>query len=782
MQLLPIQPLKETFLQALQQDHVIVEAETGSGKSTRLPLWAAQQGRVLVIEPRRIACTSLAEFLAQQRDEAIGQHIGYAIKLENRYSEQSQVVFVTPGVALRWFAEDGLEQFDVIMVDEFHERRWDTDLLVALLKERQSHRLVVTSATLEGERLAAYLQAQRLQASGRIYDVSIEYRASDSRQLPDWRFLAERVKAEVTEAMSATEGDILVFLPGRKEIQQCQQMLSGIDSLLVVPLHASVSEHERSLALNPQRQQKVVLATNVAETSLTIPNIAWVIDSGLERRNEQRNGRTALVLKHISKASAKQRAGRAGRVMHGVAVRLYGQHAALDAVTPPQLQREDLTEPMLAAGSCGSPLQSLTFLETLPEKTLTQAAEMLKGIGALDDHLAITEHGRRIAPLPVDALYADLVARIEPKALKEAMIDLTAALAVPASLYSLSSNDELLEKLQQEEPLGCDAQLLIQLVRGQAFSAVTTDEEALREARGLSEQMRDIYELPELEVASRYQHAALAEAVGRLHPELLFVRRERRREALGNGRMEVLTGRNSRFPVRSEAALVLDQHSLPGKGVKQTLTLATVMMPVPLSLIETLELGQWQQGETVQQDGVLSTVLNLHYAGRVVASKTVQASGELALKPLVEAVKANECLPGFAERRHYEIEWWKLYVELGLDANAQQHGEITFESWFEQQLQALGVESPEDLAMFDADDIPFAGIPYWELSDFAEAYPFELSLGDLQLTVEYFVKRKLVQVVYKSGLRKTVPKRWELPRWSGYKVQFRKASRVIDIQ
>ncbi|QSA19979.1 DEAD/DEAH box helicase, partial [Vibrio furnissii] len=152
MQLLPIQPLKDTFLKALQHDHVIVEAETGSGKSTCLPCWAAEQGRVLVIEPRRIACTSLAEFLAQQRQEAVGQHIGYAIKLENRSSEQSQVVFVTPGVALRWFAEDGLKSFDVIMVDEFHERRWDTDLLVALLKARQRHRLVVTSATLEGER------------------------------------------------------------------------------------------------------------------------------------------------------------------------------------------------------------------------------------------------------------------------------------------------------------------------------------------------------------------------------------------------------------------------------------------------------------------------------------------------------------------------------------------------------------------------------------------------------------------------------------------------------
>ncbi|WHR51744.1 helicase-related protein [Vibrio furnissii] len=781
MQLLPIQPLKDTFLKALQHDHVIVEAETGSGKSTCLPCWAAEQGRVLVIEPRRIACTSLAEFLAQQRQEAVGQHIGYAIKLENRSSEQSQVVFVTPGVALRWFAEDGLKSFDVIMVDEFHERRWDTDLLVALLKARQRHRLVVTSATLEGERLATYLQAKRLQASGRMYDVKVEYRASDSRQLPDGRSLAERVKAEVQQAMLATQDDILVFLPGRKEIQQCQQLLNGIDALLVVPLHASVSEGERTLALNPQAQQKVVLATNVAETSLTIPNIAWVIDSGLERRNEQRNGRTALILKHISKASAKQRAGRAGRVMNGVAVRLYGQHAALDAVTPPQLQREDLVEPMLAAGSCGSPLHALTFLETLPEKTLAQAAEMLQGIGALDEQLNLTEHGRRIAPLPVDALYADLVARITPKALKEAMIDLTAALAVPASLYSLSSNAERLEQLLQEEPLGCDAQLLIQLVRGQTFSGVTVDDEALREARGLSEQMRDIYELPELEVASRYQHAALAEAIARLHPELLFVRRERRREALGNGRMEVLTGRHSRFPERAEAALVLDQHSLPGRGVKQTLTLATVMMPVPLSLIETLALGEWQQGETVQHDGALSTVLTLHYAGRVVASNTVQASGALALKPLVDAVKTNACLPGFAEQRQREIAWWKLYVELGLDAKTQQHDDLTFDRWFEQQLQALGVESLEDLAMFEASDLPFDGIPYWELDDFAEAYPFELALGDLQLTVEYHIKRKLVQVVYKSGLRKTLPKRWELPRWSGYKIQFKKASRIVDI-
>lgn len=248
MHSLPIDTLKATFLTRLTDHDLVVEAETGSGKSTRLPVWAAEQGRVLVIEPRRIACTSLAEYLAGQRNEKVGVSVGYAIKLENRFSDASSIVFVTPGVALRWFAEDGLARFETIMVDEFHERRWDTDLLVALLRQAATHRLVVTSATLQAQRLASYLSAERLQASGRVYEVDVEYRAAESRQLPDSRHLAERVKQEVLNALQQTEADILVFLPGRKEIQQCQQMLGSQHDLLVVPLHASVSDSERTLA------------------------------------------------------------------------------------------------------------------------------------------------------------------------------------------------------------------------------------------------------------------------------------------------------------------------------------------------------------------------------------------------------------------------------------------------------------------------------------------------------------------------------------------------------
>ncbi|EGU46215.1 hypothetical protein VITU9109_19322, partial [Vibrio tubiashii ATCC 19109] len=482
-----------------------------------------------MIEPRRIACTSLAQFLSEQSNQPLGQSVGYAIKLESRFDENTQVVFVTPGVALRWFSENKLEGFNTVIVDEFHERRWDTDLLVALLKDSQTHRLVVTSATIEGEKLANYIGAKRMYAEGRNFDVSIGYRAGDSRQLPDARSLDEKVKQEVL-ALSDIDGDILVFLPGRKEISQCQSKLAGIEGLVAVPLHASVTDEQREVALNTQAYKKVVLATNVAETSLTIPNIVAVIDSGLERRTEQRNGRTALSLKHISKASAKQRSGRAGRVMDGICIRLYGEHAALTEVTPPEMHRESLTEAMLASASCGKALAQLNFLELLPERSLNQANEILTAMGAINDVGTATEHGQRIYPLPIDALYADLVTRMPSKPLQEAMVDLTSVLATPANLYRLSSNEEEREKLEKEEPWGCDGQLAIGILRGEQFSGIKVDADVAKEARALSAQMREVFELPQLSVASRYSHQELVEAIARLHPELVFVRRLKRKE------------------------------------------------------------------------------------------------------------------------------------------------------------------------------------------------------------------------------------------------------------
>ncbi|MDL5027840.1 helicase-related protein [Vibrio sp. TMPB1044] len=792
MSLLPIDAYQNVFHEQIVNSHLVVEAETGSGKSTRLPIWASQHGRVLVVEPRRIACTSLAKYLAQQSGEKLGSKVGYAIKLESEYNEQTDVVFVTPGIALRWLSEDGLASFDVIVVDEFHERRWDIDLLVAILKQKASHHLVITSATIEGERLAYYLDANRISCEGRTYQVEIEHRANESRTLPDIRHLEQRIAEEVNHQLIASFGDMLVFLPGKKEIVQCEQALAKNPDIQVIKLHASVSDKERDLALSGRNidtagngLRKVILATNVAETSLTIPDIGVVIDSGLERRTVQRNGRTTLMLKSISRASAKQRAGRAGRVMDGVCVRLYGEHAALELVTPPELQREELTEPMLAAACCGSPLESLSFLDPIPEKSLNSATQTLLTMEAINGNHQITEHGKKLYPLPIDALYADIVTRIKTKALKEAMVDLTAALSVPARLYQLPSNAEHLEALAQQEKEGCDLCLLIQIVRGREYPHLEIDQQALNEAQGLAKQMREVFELPQLEVASRFQRIELLKTIVNLHPELVFVRRLKRKEAFANGALEVVLGRQNRFPDNAQAMLVLDTHSLPGRGVKQTLTLATVTAPIPLELIVDAQLGEWEQGETIVNDDGVFTEMALMYAGRTITTKLVVAEGQLSLKPIVDLVLSGVQLPGFAKVRTQEIKHWQLYVKLGLDEQTQYTPEIeniNFELWFIEQLEVLGVTDVSELEMFDHADIPFDGIPTWFYSEFSEKYPFALSLADLQLDVEYLPARKLIYVHYQSGSRKLSPKRWELPTWSGWRIQYKKASRIIDIK
>ncbi|MCE7728621.1 helicase-related protein [Vibrio campbellii] len=784
MSQLPIDSLQAEFDQFVNHHHLVVEAETGSGKSTRLPLWAANHGRVLVIEPRRIACTSLAEFLAEQSGQPLGKKIGYAIKLHAHYDENTNVVFVTPGVALRWFAEDKLASFDIVMVDEFHERRWDIDLLTAILKQEKQHRLIVTSATLEGEKLANYLDAKRLRSEGRCFPVTVTHRSLDSRYLPNKKGCENDVVRTVKEALEDEEGDILVFLPGRKEITQCSQMLQNLDDVLVVKLHASVSDEERHRALTVQKQRKVVLATNVAETSLTIPNIRVVIDSGLERRTVQRNGRTALTLTNISKASAAQRMGRAGRVAEGACIRLFGEHAPLELVTPPELHREELVEPMLAAACCGYRFSELSFLDSVPEKSLNSALQTLQGMEAIDEQGDITEHGKKVYPLPIDALFADLVTRIQTKSEREAMIDLAAALSVPAQLYQLQGGESA-EALAQEEPFGCDASLMIRLVRGEQLPGVNVDASVLDEAQGLAKQMREVFELPDLEVASRYKRDELTKAIATLHPELVFVRRERRRDALGNGLMEMMVGRNSRFPEKSEAALVLDSHSVPGRGVKQTLNLASVMLPISLKLLRELELGEWQQGETNYEEEAPRATMHLTYAGRTICTEFQALEGGVAVQSIVEMIEAETLLPGFAPLRKQQIQHWKIYNALGLNPEPVDKAKLdglSFSTWLVEQLETLGVESMEDIELFEADDIPFEGIPDWEYQDFAEQFPLKLLLAELKLDVEYFVSRKLVHVIYTDGNRKGDPKRWELPRWSGWKVQYKKASRVLDVK
>ncbi|PSV41540.1 helicase-related protein [Photobacterium sp. GB-36] len=797
---LPIDSIEQQFKALLRDEHIVVEAETGSGKSTRLPLWAAIYGKVLVVEPRRVACTSLAEYLLTEEANPDQLSVGYAIRFEHHFDENTDIIYATPGVALRWLSEGNLDQFSTIIIDEFHERRWDTDLLLALLKQQQSHRLVITSATIDSQRLVNYLSAQHLQAKGRNFAVNVLHHTSDSRDMPDVMNIDKRITSLVQTHIDSHQ-DILIFLPGRKEIASTQNALTQQFSeqiqaglMDIIPLHASVTDDERKRALTQSDKQRIIVATNVAETSVTIPGVTLIIDSGLERRTHQRNGRTVLSLHAISKASSEQRKGRAGRVTDGVCIRLYGKAAALELLTPPELQREELVEAYLAALCCNAKLSQLSFIDPLPEKTFVAAQQALLSMGAMAENEVITDYGRCLYQLPIDTLFAHLITAMDTRANKEAMVDLAAALSIPQRLWQPPRSEENIEQLYRW--LGnvfCDATALIKMVRmDECPEWLVVDDNMLAEARLLSVQMRELLELPELSVASRFKRELWQDAVIKAVPELVFLRREKRQQAMSNGIIEVSSAKDSLIdnpPIDgslSQAVIVFDQFALPGRGVKQNRILATCSSPVTLSQINNAELGELVQGDTIeQQDGSFKTAVQRIYAGRVIDTQWIEPEGQSARSAIVDMLLAGEVMPDLAPRIISDISQWNLYLALGLynaDFVKRAPEQVDAIEWLSQQIEDLGIEHIDDLELFEPSDFTFEGIPEWERQEFDERYPREVKLTDLVLAIEYDIHRKLVVANYQSGNRKPDPKRWELPRWQGWRVQYKKASRTIDIK
>lgn len=773
---LPVEHIRADFKRALDRGPVVVEAPTGSGKSTRIPLWCAEQGRTLVIEPRRLACRALAQHLAALLDRPLGSEVGYAVRFDNAYGPASRVVFVTPGVALRWFAEDGLAGFSSVMLDEFHERRWDTDLLLALLRRSGRHRLVLTSATLEGPRLAGYLSASHLRAEGRLHPVEVRY--TEELELPRLAELAERVASAVRKALAETEtGDILVFLPGRGEIESAARGLGTPEGVDVVTLHGSISAAGQDRALRGGARRRIILATNVAETSLTIPGVRTVIDSGLERRTHHRNGRSVLGLHVISQAAAEQRRGRAGRLGPGTCIRLWGRQARLEPVTPPEVLREELDNLLLSAAAAGVPVSGLTFIDALPEHALERAQRRLRGMGAVDAGGRLTDHGRRLFPLPLEPLFAHLITAMRDQASREAMIDLAAALSAGRRLYAAHGQDAL-EALAAWSPEPCDATTLIRLVRGDPPEPVRVDQRALAEARSIADQARHALGLGPRARAESIPREALLRTALEAAPELAFVRRPKRSRALGNGERELEVGRDSRFPEEAPAAVVFDDHSVLGRGTLRTLDFGTCMAPVPPRLLAEVGLGSREDGQPELEEGAVVVERQRIYAGRVIAAERVIPEGEALRRAVTKLVLAGRILENAGERAQRDVEAWNLYVKLGLGEGEP----ADTESWLESRLEVLGVESGEDLALIEAEDLRFDGIPAWERDRFEEKYPRRVELSNLSMRVDYDPKRKTVLLERLEGKRKEPPRMQELPAWSGWSVRYRNASRVVPIK
>jgi ATP-dependent helicase HrpB len=435
-------PIDEVLPQILahlqQQPRLVLEAPPGAGKTTQVPralLDAAWRGdnKILVLEPRRIAARAAAEFMAAQLGEDVGATVGYRIRFEAKVSARTRIEVVTEGILTRMLQNDPeLPGVGAILFDEFHERHLHGDLGAALALDVQTSlrpdlRLVIMSATLDGERVAGWFDAARITSAGRSFPVRIEY--PPARAQEEWPFHLRRV-AET--ALRDSDGDVLVFLPGRREIERARDALAANVDVELVPLHGELSLAEQHAALAPARarSRRIVLATNVAESSVTLPGVRAVIDTGLAREPsyDPNSGFTRLETVTISQASADQRAGRAGRVAAGVAYRLWPQSQRLEPARRAEIAQLELSGLALELAAWGS--GKLRWLDAPPAGALASARDLLALLGALDDDGRLSELGRAMlasgatprlaaavlrAPESQRALACDLVALIEAR-------------------------------------------------------------------------------------------------------------------------------------------------------------------------------------------------------------------------------------------------------------------------------------------------------------------------------------------------------------------------------
>ena len=432
---LPIDPLLADIVASLARgSRVVVRAPPGAGKTTRVPgalLDAGLAGsrQVLVLEPRRIAARAAAEFVATERGGAVGDEVGYRVRFEQRGGPRTRLWFLTEGVLGRQLISDPfLEAAGVVVLDEFHERHLQGDVALAVLCELQATvrsdlKLVVMSATLQTERLARYLgDCPVLTSEGRAHPVRIAYAAA-----PDDDPLPRRVARAVQEALTAADddgGDVLVFLPGAAEIRRAADALESLaasDAFTIVPLHGDLPLDRQRQALQRGIRRKIVLSTNVAETALTIEGVTTVIDTGLAResRLDRRHGINVLRTVAISRASADQRAGRAGRDAPGRCWRLWtsAEHSARREHETAEVLRLDLSGTVLELHAWGlRDVRSFRWLDAPSEAALEQAESLLRLLGALDAQTgALTAIGRRMLVHTVPPRLARLLIEAEER-------------------------------------------------------------------------------------------------------------------------------------------------------------------------------------------------------------------------------------------------------------------------------------------------------------------------------------------------------------------------------
>ena len=662
----PIDPILPALKEAVTAGpSVVLQAPPGSGKTTRAPLALLEaippeRGRIIMLEPRRLAAVSAARWMAKTLGEEIGQTLGYSIRFDSRVSDKTRVEVVTEGILTRRLQTDpGLEGVAMVIFDEFHERSLQGDLALALSLDirrvlRKDLKTLVMSATLDCGPVASLLGgAPVISSAGEAFPVEERYREND-RGKP----LPERIVGTVLTALRETSGDILVFLPGAGEIRACGEALRAAlegkgEGLSLHPLYGDLPFEEQERAILPSRQRKIVLATNIAETSLTIEGVKTVIDSGLTRRlqYDPATGMNRLITVAVSRAAAEQRKGRAGRLGPGVCYRLYSRHAfqTLIPFAPPEMLVSDLSSLVLELGVWGvKDPADLSWLDPPPAAAWESARRLLFDLGALDAKGAVTPVGRSMARLPLHPRLARLLQRAAQLGCIRLGADLSALLSerdifrrTPSGSRVQGQGSDLSERLD-----------VLRQWRRRKEPAGETDPWALRAVDRASQQL--------LRLMGKDSEAA-GEKPGTILPRLLlraFPDRIAKRREEGEGRFLLSQGRGVRLPAASRLAkspFIIAVHVDAGEKAEGLVHLAE---PVAEDLLreemgirlETLRRVEWDKRE-----GRIVSTLEERLEAVQLSARPVPPAEEEAAPLICEAIRSASARINFsAEIRQFQ--------------------------------------------------------------------------------------------------------------------------------
>ncbi|MGT3830051.1 ATP-dependent RNA helicase HrpA [Vibrio cholerae] len=446
--LLPVSQKRDDIAQAIAHHQVVIVAgETGSGKTTQLPKICAELGRgkyglIGHTQPRRLAARSVANRIAEEMETELGGFVGYKVRFTDQISDQTQIKLMTDGILLAEIQNDRfLNQYDTIIIDEAHERSLNIDFILGYLKQllprRPDLKVIITSATIDPERFSKHFSnAPIIEVSGRTYPVEVRYRplTGDDDSESD-RDQLEGIFQAVDELCDEGLGDILIFMNGEREIRDTADALSkrNLRDTEIVPLYARLSAGEQNKIFQPHAGRRIVLATNVAETSLTVPGIKYVIDPGTARisRYSYRTKVQRLPIEPISQASANQRKGRCGRTEEGICIRLYSEEDFLSRpeFTDPEILRTNLASVILQMTALGlGDIEAFPFVEAPDKRNIQDGVRLLEELGAINDQIKdpkkrLTESGKQLARLPIDPRLARMVLEASKLGcLKEVMI------------------------------------------------------------------------------------------------------------------------------------------------------------------------------------------------------------------------------------------------------------------------------------------------------------------------------------------------------------------------